>query len=231
MKIKPNFIIAGCARSGTKYISVVLSKLGIPCSHEAYTTDGKKGKWQHKAKVMQKLCYWGDASWMIAPNIHKFLSNTIVFHQLRNPVHVIRSMMGYHMLGTGRGKYNGRTKYANYALTAGSIGNGKEIRQCMDYWLHWNDMIRQQLDDWPLTFQYKVEDLTSNRLRYIASLLGKTATFNECDEVLKAVSKSTHHRRRAKKVCWSSLPEGMSKDLLKKEANWYGYGLEELMSA
>jgi hypothetical protein len=80
------FVVTGCARSGTTYIAAVLSGLGLRCGHEVVFGPRSRSFAgfgdQH-----------GDCSWLAAP----FLSETagaIVFHQVRHPVKVVRSLLG-----------------------------------------------------------------------------------------------------------------------------------------
>jgi hypothetical protein len=44
----------------------------------------------------------GDASWLAAPFVEAMERSTVVFHQVRNPREVIRSLLGVGMFATGR---------------------------------------------------------------------------------------------------------------------------------
>lgn len=80
------FVVTGCARSGTTYMAAVLSGLGLRVGHEvvfgprvrAFT--GWHG--QH-----------GDSSWLAAPFLDQ-IDDALVFHQIRHPLKVVRSLVG-----------------------------------------------------------------------------------------------------------------------------------------
>ena len=80
------FAVTGCARSGTTYISAVLGGLGLRCGHEvvfgprtrSFTGFGD----QH-----------GDCSWLAAPFLDQ-TGDALVFHQVRHPLKVVRSLLG-----------------------------------------------------------------------------------------------------------------------------------------
>src|SRR5690242_2679693 len=80
------FVVTGCARSGTTYMSALLSGLGLRIGHEVVfgprtrSFDGWQG--QH-----------GDSSWLAAPFLGD-LGDAPVFHQVRHPLKVVRSLVG-----------------------------------------------------------------------------------------------------------------------------------------
>ena len=80
------FVVTGCARSGTAYTAAVLSGLGLRCGHEVVFGPRTRGfdGWhgQH-----------GDSSWLAAPFLDQ-LGDALVFHQVRHPLKVVRSLVG-----------------------------------------------------------------------------------------------------------------------------------------
>lgn len=76
------FVITGCGRSGTKYISNVLKNNGIKCGHEEVFT--YKG-------IRNTEYYDGDASWYAPAYFDEINKNVKIIHLVRDPIKVISS--------------------------------------------------------------------------------------------------------------------------------------------
>ncbi len=96
------YVVASLPRSGTKYISKVLTELGQNCGHERsftcvrgqedrYTTGPISGTAQGICIREDAPEVWGDASWLCVPLIERLPPGTVVFHQLRDPIKVLNS--------------------------------------------------------------------------------------------------------------------------------------------
>lgn len=79
------FVITGCSRSGTKYMSKLLTSLGCETSHD------KSFLYHRKFNFDWDVPPYGGASWYVAPVLFKLPQETIIFHQIRNPLEFIRS--------------------------------------------------------------------------------------------------------------------------------------------
>lgn len=80
------FVVTGCARSGTTYMGTVLAGLGLRIGHEAVfgpRTRSFEG-WGDRH---------GDSSWLAAPFLGE-IGDALVFHQVRHPLKVVRSLVG-----------------------------------------------------------------------------------------------------------------------------------------
>jgi len=80
------FVVTGCARSGTTYMASVLSGLGLRVGHEVIFGPRSSGfdGWQGQH---------GDSSWLAAPFLDQ-IDDALVFHQIRHPLKVVRSLVG-----------------------------------------------------------------------------------------------------------------------------------------
>src|SRR5512139_3910676 len=78
----PRFVIVGTGRSGTKYISEVLTRAGIRCGHEEYWTT-----WRTPDETLV-----GDSSCNALPQGLDGYGG-IVFHQVRHPLDVCASLV------------------------------------------------------------------------------------------------------------------------------------------
>lgn len=80
------FVVTGTARSGTAYLGALLGGLGLRVGHEdvfgprTRAFDGWHGQ-------------DGDSSWLAAPFLDD-LDDALVFHQVRHPLKVVRSLVG-----------------------------------------------------------------------------------------------------------------------------------------
>lgn len=130
-------LIVGCPRSGTKYISQVFKKAGLSSTHE-----NDKGKdvvvgWRYAASG-KAFCYHFR-------HICRFYTEfTQVWHQVRNPVKVLRSLPA---LGD----------YRNWAHIVDSrlgLGDRRSLEYGMQFWLSWTRRC-DDMCDW----RYRVEDV------------------------------------------------------------------------
>lgn len=77
------YLITGCGRSGTQYISDRLNAVGIACKHEEqFTVFGPKPKERGD---------FGESSWYAAPFLNRLPANTPVLHVVRYPADVVAS--------------------------------------------------------------------------------------------------------------------------------------------
>ncbi|MCB0909178.1 MAG: hypothetical protein KDB63_18895 [Nocardioidaceae bacterium] len=80
------FVVTGCARSGTTYMAALLSGIGLRVGHEVVfgpRTRRFEG-WQGQH---------GDSSWLAAPFLDQ-IDDALVFHQVRHPLKVVKSLVG-----------------------------------------------------------------------------------------------------------------------------------------
>jgi len=84
--VQVRFVISASPRSGTKFVSVLLSNLGIKCGHEQVFN--RKG-------INKSAEFMGDSSWLSAAYLRKIKKNIIVIHQVRNPLNCINSIISH----------------------------------------------------------------------------------------------------------------------------------------
>lgn len=77
------YVVTGCAGSGTKWTSALLSFLGSACGHQVvFRVDGV----HTKGRYLRRLC--GDSSFFAAPYTHTLP----VLRVMRDPIQVVRSL-------------------------------------------------------------------------------------------------------------------------------------------
>lgn len=221
------YVVASLPRSGTKYIATVLSKLGLNCGHE--TCFG------HHRNVTTKEDgpeVFGDASWMAVPYIQSLPSDTIVFHQVRDPIKVLNSN-----LPPGGDSYF-RTWDENAGLPADplykksipwkkfiwdntqdwvwpdGVAEGEEspeeIERLIHWWMNWNLWIEYAaLQRSDLQYiRYRLEDLKPNVLQSVSEVIAPGAvTLEDCETVvLKTSSTTNRHREPNTRITIDTLP-------------------------
>lgn len=74
-------VVTGSGRCGTKYLSLLLSAVGVPCGHEqVYNADGA-GEWPDGLRA--------DSSWMAATMLHQVDAPVALL--VRHPLSVVKS--------------------------------------------------------------------------------------------------------------------------------------------
>lgn len=129
-------IVTGTPRSGTGFMSQLLTKAGIPCGHEQiYGFEGGHRVVDPKA----------ESSWLAAPHLKKHKD---IVHIVRDPLKVISSQKKYEFLHD-----NG--DFAKYAYEhCPGILIKKGFDRYMYFYIKWNEMIEEHTDR-----RYKVEEI------------------------------------------------------------------------
>lgn len=215
----PKLIITGCGRSGTKYISTVLTAVGVKCYHEVFFGAHLARNDVYRTDVEDVPA---EASWLAAGAEKYIALGTVVAHQTRNPVCVIRSMMGIKSFV----RQTSYLKYLYRCLAEHNLEDLNEINACMEFWIRWNAMAENITG-----FRYRIEDFSVVRLIDLCRAAGKSMTPADANAVLRKAHKKVNSRNRDHSVSWESLPSGDRKSRLLEAAEYYGYPLEELESA
>lgn len=162
------FVITGCSRSGTRYMSVLLTDIGCECHHDNTFLHplSFNFKW--------KMPPYGGASWYIAPKLSKLPKDTIIFHQIRNPLKFIRSRME-----------KGRVSF--YWVRKFMRKPQHSINFYAKLWIKWNKMVEKKAN-----LSYRIEDLSINLLTKILDLIEFSYNEEEVKEIFKKTSKQIH---------------------------------------
>ena len=200
MHNEKNIAIIGCGRSGTKYIAKVISCAGLDVRHE------KKGE-------------NGYASWFATSPFVKHKTDTIILHQIREPIPVINS---FRIANEPSWDWI----YANVHQIHKGISH---IKRCMLYWLYWN-LLAESQSEW----SYRVETLfNADVFDEFCSRLKITPTEEQIQQ-MKFVPTTTnskdHHRKYKEKgmdkvLEWGDLMEEDAElfDKIITQSKRYGY--------
>lgn len=219
-----SYVVASTPRSATGYISRVLNLLGLKCGHEAiFTTNTESVRMFHHWGI------FGDASWMAVPLIHSLPPNTLVLHQIRDPVKSMNSINSgnrYFRGGFGRSGIQGPGPYCKFIAqcTQGWVWPEDEVGRGAHFWHNWHRWIEfeaRRRDDLRY-FRYRIEDLDEGLLVRIANLIAPSSGPNPYPDLGAAVeSVPTNHNHQGEVlevVSWDTLPPPA-----KEMAIRYGY--------
>lgn len=225
------YVVTGMPRSGTRYASKLFTKLGIKCGHESIIDvprpSVKTSLWRLFDPKYRQLI--ADASWPAAAMMDQLPEHTVIFHQVRNPVRVVRSLMGIEFFQRRPGhKLYGYTEYAMQFVPHFE----SPLEQAMAFWLHWNELAES--NGCSRTYvRYQLEHLGKGRpetLQQIANRL-PTTTAEAIAEAVASFRNDVNGRRRDESVSWDSLPAGELKSRIAKLALQYGYSQADLDDA
>jgi hypothetical protein len=125
-------LITGCGRSGTKYISRLLTQCGFDIKHEAKGKDG----------IASWYMVIPNGKAVFGPSFSEFDFDLIV-HQVRNPAKVISSAHTFLDVS-----WNYIKKYVPIAE------NDSMLIKCAKYWYYWN-LEAEKIAN----FTYRIEDI------------------------------------------------------------------------
>ena len=237
---KSKFIVTGCSRSGTTYMSALLSELGLACGHERvfniFPVMELKPPFDFATLFGDKD---GDSSFLAAPYVNELPAGSVVLHQIRHPVHVIRSHMGIRYFAPD---YQPSIYLAdNHPDFLDVIRrhcpqifvDADELRRTMRYWILWNKMVQEASTALHVRYlRYRVEELDLPLLLRILELLRVDVPEETVTQALAMVSQSTNARLRDDAVSWEALPDGRLKSAIAQLAASYGYDdLDSLSSS
>jgi hypothetical protein len=192
-----NFVVTGCARSGTGYTATLLSTLGVPCTHEALFSPYT----QHFDGFPEP---GGDSSWLAVPFLGELPPGTVVLHQVRRPDAVVSSLLGIRFfaddgtkasrdwrsrlqvarargfgelaarLMTSDGRARARRRRSDFVGFLRThcpeiFAEPDELTRAARYWVEWNGLAARAAERDDLVYlRYRLEDLDA---RQTASLL------------------------------------------------------------
>jgi hypothetical protein len=191
-------------------IAEVLTRMGIPCGHGSVDSPGSR---RHP-----EIEILGDSSAQAVPFVLEFPG--FVFHQVRHPLRVIGSFLGFNLFKDYRWfGPDGEFMAQHFRFT------GNELADAMRYYVEWNLRCERR----HRYLRYRVEDLDRDHLLRMAAAIGRTVSDEAIDRALADVPRN-HHSLPApnnpQSVTWEGLPDGPAKDALWEIAVRYGYEQE-----
>jgi len=227
------FVVAGCGRAGTLYTSRLLTKLGVRTSHEEYFTCFTQ------PSAVPMFDWWcdqsetvGESSSLTPPYLSLLPKSTLVFHQVRNPIQAIRSLMGLNTFENSmkmRMLHNLRYFFRHMPQ---ADHDDPPIVLAMKYWVFWNRSVGKNAVREPI--QYRVEDMSNldtGRLAGILQSIGHDVSPERLKTWVDKFGTKFHTFKRDETITLSKLPDIELKQTLIEDALMYGYSLDEIKDA
>jgi hypothetical protein len=214
-------LLTGCGRSGTSYTATLLTALDVRCGHELVF---------RLPEIVRGEVSWpedlpAESSWLAAPYLQLLPAETLVLHQVREPLAVLRSLRRVGLFETSGpfrsfvAEHLGQELEAAAPLEAGLL-----------YWDRWNGLVEQRARDAGLPYQrHRLEDLDPVTLAGLLAQAGHYRSPAEIEERQRRV-RSDRNTRGDKStdgtLTWASLPDSAAKQAVAERARTYGYALE-----
>lgn len=126
---KPEVAFIGTGRSGTNYVSELLTQSGYNCSHEKYFTP--KGPLLRNFRRSYRAR--ADASWLAVPYLPD--QDIKAIHIVRHPLLVIRSLFNMGFFDSSLRVYE---SFVNFARAHFEF-TGDPLRDCLRWYVEWNE--------------------------------------------------------------------------------------------
>ena len=217
------FVVTGCARSGTAYIARLLTALGIECGHEAVFTPYTR-HFDGFGAVR------GDSSWLAVPFLDELPAGTVVLHQVRHPDAVVRSLIGIRFFSEDRTAFVrdwrsrvqvARSRGLRESLTRLTNRDGRQRarrrrtdfvtflhRHCPEvfteptereraarYWVQWNEAAARAASRPDLVYQrYRLEDVDARQTGVLLEAMGVATETAAIDAALATLARDSNTR-------------------------------------
>ena len=199
------FVIVGAGRSGTLFLSRLLTELGATCAHEK-AFDPSTTEWPEHFRD-------GEASWHAVPFLRDRDRGTLVIHQVRHPSKVVASLYGREFFRYGTNKLRvmrrwrqvtgqpriaaGRRACVRFVerTTPEVLAPGDELDRCIRYWTTLNTMVdkAQETSRDPF-FRLKIEEISHDSLSAVFRYLGRPSPNPSAVEYALQVAANQSHK-------------------------------------
>lgn len=253
------FVVTGCPRSGTHYLSEVLARVGLVCRHEAVFGPKQRGFEGFGAAH-------GDSSWLAVPFLAQLPPDSIVLHQVRHPLDVVRSLLGIGFLedvsAWREGLYGARAslRWRARTLLSGPLGlppsdigprplaafrrfviehepevfaERSPAERALRLWVSWNIATTTTSAGSVSSAgyrRYRVEDLDAGLLVELLADIGLPVSLPQAALALDTASREKNSRQRAD-IAWADLPAGPARRAAEALATDYGYPLSRTLGS
>ncbi|MHA2263661.1 MAG: hypothetical protein ACXAEN_14795 [Candidatus Thorarchaeota archaeon] len=207
-------LIAGAARSGTKYMAKLLNECGIVTGHEKVFRETNFNGWG--GYQVEVSCWVPHHIDVTAPL--QMWKGTLLLHQVRNPMDTINSSACHwdHLLKDifyeGYRKIYEQTDHIRYPELLKEPGH---VEKAIAYYVLQNKAI-EALKPWK---RFQVEEVNVQFIAWLGTLLGNDVSATRIQKALEEVPKDTNPlpnycSRGLFNFTLNELPEGSYKDEL-----------------
>lgn len=165
-----------------------------------------------------------ESSWLAAPFLDKLPSDTLVVHQVRRPLDVLRSLERIRLFAE-HGPY--RDFAERHMTRRGDRAGLSSLELGLRYWDEWNALVEEGAAALGLAYvRLRLEELDAARVETLLAELGRPRLPSQVRRALSEVSPRTNTRgdtSRDEELAWDSLPAGELRDAVEARAARYGY--------
>jgi hypothetical protein len=202
------FVITGTGRCGTHYYQRLLSLLGIKVGHEYALSRSKT-----YTGGMD-----GDVSFMAAPHCKSLSEHGVkILHVVRNPLGVIRSMMG-NDTHCFENPTDGTPLYKAHYAKITEEERENLLNATMLYWVRWNELIEPYAD-----FTWRLEDDSIMLIHEILYEIGESRINIEVEKAMREALERRHPNKHDDKLQLHDLKGQPAWFQLKDTAQRFGY--------
>lgn len=143
----PKLIVAASPRSGTYFLSELLTQGGLVMGHECFYGIPGSGTWRNNMI--------GECSWLAAPFLERDKKDRVVLHLVRNPLKQITSLMRTDFFEPYKFKGNVYTQWVQLHIPDIEFYSIKD--RYLVFWLRWNQWIEKHANA-----TYRLEDIVKD---------------------------------------------------------------------
>lgn len=196
----PRFVVAQTGHSASGYTSRVFTQAGIRTGHEDWFRP-------YRRRVRGLV---GDSSWCAVAELERYRG--IVFHQVRDPLRVLRSLSMDVFDEFGNGRY----ARLRWRLMGGSAGD--QVVDAMWCWIVFNQTTERHA-----VMRWRVEDLDLTVLRDVAAVAGVPLDLEVARAAVDATPRDVNRHHEHGAWTWADLPDGPLRERIMSMSAAYGY--------
>lgn len=210
------FVVTSTPRSGTAYVAHLFRRLGVRCGHETMCHI-----WTGEAGLRAHL-HWleGESSWMAIHWSDLLPGDTVMFHQIRHPLHTLPSICENGPFDQERAPWQQwlRRHYPEYIDERGARDS------VVRFWLGWHAMIERRCAELRLPhLRYRVEDLDATLASSILRRIGRECDMATIERAIASLPKDLNTRGAHGSWSLGDVSDDVLRDELRRRMALYGY--------
>lgn len=226
-------LVTGCGRSGTQYLTRVLQNLRLRVTHEqvyrqdlsldSFSIQAMEGRWRERETKI-------EVSWLAAPFVGRQPKDVIIWHQLRDPLKVVRCWTSHGYLNPERIQQVQPVpvvgEYIQQFLPQCACSS--DLTRAVQYVLGWNRLIAKGMEDRLQACRYRIEELHASQLQDLLLEAGHQVKLSRIEAALTEVQPGIGgcNPNQHRELTWKQIRDVAGGVALQELAELYGYVTE-----